>query len=375
MDRIGVMHLTDTLAAGGAERMAVNLVNLLPRSKYRPHLCTTRREGPLSELVANDVRQLSLARRHRFDMGAFRALCDYLTQQKIGILHAHGTSLFIASLASLFPPHPAVVWHDHYGRYKFDDRPVWLYRLAAKRASWVIAVNESLAEWSLRRLHVPAPYVEYVPNFFCESKLDGVVPDLPGAAGSRIVCVANFRPEKDHLTLIHALDIVIQRCPSAHLLLIGAEIDDAYLARVHREVTWRGLEGHVSFLGPRSDVNAILKQCDVGVLSSASEGLPLALLEYGAAGLPVVATEVGQCAEVLDGGSCGLLAPPLAPALQATCLLSLLQSSERRATLGRKFQERVQSVYSPVAAVQRICSIYDAIMRERSLTVTAESPA
>ena len=372
MDRIGVMHLTDTLAAGGAERMAVNLVNLLPRCTYRPHLCTTRREGPLAELVSDDVRRLSLARRHRFDAHALRAMCDYLREQEIGILHAHGTSLFIAAFASLFPPHPAVVWHDHYGRYKFDDRPTWLYRLAAKRLSWVIAVNQPLAEWSRRRLHVRASHVEYVPNFLCESKLGGIVPELPGTTGSRIVCVANFRSEKDHLTLIRALGIVIQQCPSVHLLLIGAESEVSYVARVRREVTQRGLADHVSFLGPRGDVNAILKKCDVGVLSSASEGLPLALLEYGAACLPAVATDVGQCGEVLDGGSCGLLVPAAAPALLGAGLLTLLQSSEQRVALGRKFQQRVQAVYSPAAALRRICSVYEAIMPPQFLAAKVE---
>jgi glycosyltransferase involved in cell wall biosynthesis len=372
MNRIGVMHLTDTLAAGGAERMAVNLVNLLPRSMYQPHLCTTRSEGPLAELVADDVKRLSLMRRHRFDAAALGALCDYMVQHDISILHAHGTSLFIAAFASLFPPHPGVVWHDHYGRYKFDDRPAWLYRIAAKRVSRVIAVNQPLAEWSRRKLRMPTQHVEYVPNFVCESESGQIVRGLPGSRGGRIVCVANFRTEKDHFTLIRSLSIVIQQCPAAHLLLIGAEIDNTYVARVRQEVTQRGLTDHISFLGSRDDVNAILKECDVGVLSSASEGLPLALLEYGAAGLPAVATDVGQCGEVLDSGHCGLLVPAATDELLATALLTLLRSSEQRASLADRFQQRVQTVYSPATALQRICSIYEAMMWPQAVAAKPE---
>ncbi|HSE21523.1 MAG TPA: glycosyltransferase, partial [Pyrinomonadaceae bacterium] len=305
MIRIGVMHLIDSLAAGGAERMTVNLINLLPRSSYRPHLCTTRRDGPLARLVADDVNRLSLKRNHRFDARAFRTMRDYIVENEISILHAHSTSLFIAAVASLFPPHPLLVWHDHYGRYKFDDRPAWLYRLAATRVSRVIAVNQPLAEWSRQKLHMKAQHVEYVSNFVCESESARPQQLLPGSRGNRIVCVANFRPEKDHLTLIGAFDILTQHYPSAHLLLIGADIEGTYAAQVRAEVRHRRLTDHVSFFGPRDDVSSILKRCDVGVLSSASEGLPLALLEYGVAGLPAVATDVGQCGEVLESGRCG----------------------------------------------------------------------
>src|SRR5579863_5854429 len=64
------MHLIDTLAAAGAERVAVNIVNHLPRDRYIPYLCTTRSDGPLDALVAPDVIRLRLQRRSRFDLRA-----------------------------------------------------------------------------------------------------------------------------------------------------------------------------------------------------------------------------------------------------------------------------------------------------------------
>src|SRR5918999_1889196 len=93
-NRTGVMQLTDTLGAGGAERVAVNLANLLPRERYRMYLCTTRRDGPLAGLVADDVGRLCLARRWRFDYRAFGRLVDFIREHKVQILHAHGTALF-----------------------------------------------------------------------------------------------------------------------------------------------------------------------------------------------------------------------------------------------------------------------------------------
>ena len=362
MSHINVLHLTDTLDAGGAERMAVNLVNLLPRGRYRPHLCTTRREGVLANAIAADVQRLRLNRTWRFDAQALRTLARYIDHARIDILHAHGTALFIAVLASRYRPRSVIVWHDHYGRCLFDDRPVWLYRLAARYVKGVVAVNQVLATWAHERLGVPKTRIRYIPNFVMprhdlESDLS-----LPGIAEARIVCVANFRPEKDHFTLVRALMQVVRACPTVQLLLVGAPVEPEYLSRVQHEVERCGLTQHVSILGTRNDVPAILKACSIGVLSSASEGLPLALLEYGSAGLPVVATNVGQCAEVLAEGAAGLVVPPGEPTKLASALISLLRSAERRAELGARFRQRLEAAYSPNAALQQICEFYEEVM-------------
>ncbi len=369
------MHLTDTLDVGGRERVAVDLVNMLPRERYQTHLCTTRRDGPLADLVAEDVGRLRLTRKGRFDVRAIGQLIAYIRKHQVHILHAHETSLFLAAVASLFPPHPAVVWHDHFGGHELAERPAWLYGLAAKRVSGVIAVNQPLADWSRDRLHVPADRVSFIPNFVIEAKNNEKLPDLPGKAGGRIVCVANFRPQKDHPTLLHAMGLVIRQEPAAHLLLVGAGSDRKYLDLVQKHIARQELGGHVSLLGQRRDISAILRACDIGVLSSAAEGLPLALLEYGMAGIPAVVTRVGQCAEVLEQGRVGTLVPPAAPDKLAEALVLLLRSPGRRASLGEQLHRRVQEVYSPGPIIQKICRVYDAVMnsKQRQMLDTTHS--
>ncbi len=364
MRRINLMHLTDTLDAGGLERVAVNLANLMPRDQCSTHLCTTRRDGMLDSLVAQDVGRLRLGRRRRFDVGSVRRLQAYIRENQIELLHAHGTSLFIARAVSLLPPYPAVVWHDHYGRYKFDDRPTWLYRLVARGIGGVIAVNEQLAEWSRSRLRIPERRVWYIPNFICETGQVADLPELPGTSGSRIVCVANFRPEKDHPNLLRAMASVIRIVPSAHLLLVGMSNDPAYVSFVKTQVEDLKLGEHVSLLGAQENVPAILRACDLGVLSSASEGLPLSLLEYGMAGLPSIATQVGQCPEVLDDGV-GRLVPPASPDELAGAILSLLRHPEERAALGVRFRERVTKVYSSGPVIRQVSEVYQAVLTSR----------
>jgi len=367
MSHIGVMHITDTLDAGGSERVAVNIANLLPRQEYEIHLCTTRRDGPLADFLTRDVKRLHLNRKRRLDIQELWRLVDHIRRNHIQILHAHGTSLFTAALASLFPPHPAIVWHDHFGRYAVEDRPSWLYRLAARRVGGVIAVNQPLAEWARQQLRVPAHRVWYVPNFVCDVKPNGELPKLPGSAGQRIVCVANLRPQKDHVTLLSAMALTIQQMPNAHLLLVGESGDAPYFKIIKEKLLQQGLEQNVSLLGGRRDVSSILEGCDIGVLSSASEGLPLALIEYGMAGLPAVATRIGQCAEVLDEGRAGVLIPPAAPDKLAEVLLSLLRSPELRKGFGKRFRRRVEECYSPENSIRQICGVYDTVLSSKKM--------
>jgi glycosyltransferase involved in cell wall biosynthesis len=342
--RPGVLHLVDTLEPGGTERVAVNLVNHLSRERFRPYLGTTRREGALASEVLPDVGRLSLNRSRTLDLGALRRLVAFVRENRISIVHAHSSSLFLAALL----PGVRIVWHDHFGRE--EDRPAWLWRPPARRAAAVVAVSEDLARWSRHRLGVEAVYL---PNFVPEV-LVGPVPDLPGTPGRRVVCVANLRAQKDHLTLLRA----IAHVPEAHLLLAGADVEPAYAARVRSEAV--ALGDRVTFLGSRSDIPDLLRGCDVGVLASASEGFPLSLLEYGRAGLAAVATRVGQCPEVLDGA--GILVPPGDPGALAEALLALLGDPARREELGERLCRRVRERYSASAVMERLEAVYHRVL-------------
>lgn len=370
----GIMHLIDHLQVGGAEQMAVSLANLLPRDRYTPHLCTTRHEGPLAAEIEAHVGRLRLGRTRRFDPSALSRLVSYIREHDVRILHAHSTALFAAYAASFFHPYPAIIWHDHFGR-DLSLRRSWMYRLPARRAAAVIAVSGPLAEWSRDALGVDATRIRLVRNFAAARGVSAAAPLLPGVAAMRVACVANWREQKDHPTLLHAFDLVRRSLPEAQLLLIGTEDPGPYGDQVRAEITRRGLERSVTRMGCRDDVPAILRQCAVGVLSSRSEGLPLALLDYGSAGIAAVATDVGQCPEVLDHGGAGTLVPPGSPAALADALVRLLRDEGARVTAARALHDRVAHQFSPEAALEELGLVYDRVVLGRAAPVPAMATA
>lgn len=362
MNEPGVMQMVDTLSIGGLERVAVNLANLLPRERYSSHLCTTRADGPLSEALLSDVGRLQLDRTRRLELRALRRISVYCKNNNVSIIHAHGSALLVAILASMLPPYPKVVWHVHYGALATKQKLTLIYWLLTKRVAAVLTVNEALATWSREKLQIPAERVHYVRNFVCTGATATPTDELPGRKGSRIVCVANLRPQKDHLTLIRAMSVVVQAVPDATLLLLGATTYAQQLQKIQYEISRNDLHNHVHILGSRQDVAKVLSACDIGVLSSVSEGLPLALIEYGMAGLAVVATDVGQCAEVLDGGQAGLLVSPQDSHDLASALLRILCESDERLALSARFQKHVMENYSSETAMKKVCAIYQQVL-------------
>lgn len=356
---IPVMQIVDTLAPGGLERVAINIANAMPRDKYSSHLCTTRSTGRLQQALLADVGQLHLHRHYRFDLGALARMIRYVRTQRIQILHAHGSAIAISAVVSTFPPFPAVIWHDHFGRYAVESRSVLLYRLLTRSAAAIISVNHQLAQWATQQLNFPSEKVWYVPNFVVPPPEITHAAVLPGYPGTRIVCVANLRPQKDHMVLIRAMELVVREHPKAHLILVGGIIDKGYWQTVQKEIASLHLNGNITWLGIRDDVQAILRGCDIGVLSSVSEGLPLALIEYGMAGLPSVVTRVGQCEEVLDRGDAGILVPPQSPRELGEGICAMLSDPSRRAQFADRFRKYVTQHFSAHGAMKVITEIYE----------------
>ena len=94
MSKLAVLHLIDTLDAGGAEHVAVMLANNLPRDHYRSYICASRQTGSLQSRIQSHVTFFSMRRRGRFDVFAILRLMQFMHHERIRIIHAHTTSLF-----------------------------------------------------------------------------------------------------------------------------------------------------------------------------------------------------------------------------------------------------------------------------------------
>ena len=293
-----VLQLIDSLNPGGSERMAVNYANLLHKNKVQSHICATREGGLLKGDIITGVFYVFLNKKSTFDLNAFLKLRSYLKEQKIDILHAHSTSYFLATLIKFSLPSIKLIWHDHYGNSEFlNDRKSRVLKVCSSFFDGIISVNTKLKIWALEKLSSKNVieinnFISLTQNKNSEIKILGEPEDF------KIVCVANLRPQKDHETLLNAFESLKDKNKMS-LHLIGNNPQTIYSKALLKKINNLSENSKIFYYGSQNNVENLLKQCDLGILSSISEGLPLALLEYGAVGLPVVCTKVGQCEEVI----------------------------------------------------------------------------
>lgn len=353
-----VLQLIDSLEAGGAERMAVQIANELAVAGHNSYLCATRKEGLLKETINETVTYLFAQKNGKLGILATLKIRSFIKHHKIELIHAHGTSFFTAALVKMTMPRLKLVWHDHYGNAAhLHKRPVFILNITSCFFNGIISVNEDLRAWSVKNLSTQK--VVYFRNFISKEDNRSVLPDfinLPGIYNRRIVQLANLRAQKDHLTLFMAFKKVLVLKPGWVLLLVGQDFNDSYAATLRKWVQTHSLENSIFFLGSRNDVTAILKESTIGVLSSKSEGLPVALLEYGMAGLPVVVTDVGACKEVVN--DLGSVVPPKNVAQLATALLEVIEDPLKAKEQGIAFKKHVMTTFDATAYIEKLVRFY-----------------
>ncbi|GAB1855717.1 glycosyltransferase [Flavobacteriaceae bacterium MHTCC 0001] len=351
-----VLQLVDSLDTGGTERVAVNIANALAEETMVSALCSTRREGLLKQSLKSNVIYLYLNKKLKIDIRAIVKLYKFVSHNQIEIIHAHSSSFFLAVVLKLLNRKVKVIWHDHYGKSNFlEKRSHKVLKFCSKFFSHILCVNKALEIWAKEVLKTES--VVYFPNFAIQYHQKPET-QLFGTKGKRIIHLANLRPQKDHIKLLEAFSIVKCKAPEWTLHCVGKDFNDAYANRIKNHTKALNLNSHVFFYGNRHDVTAILNQSDIGVLSSKSEGLPIALLEYGLAELPCVITDVGDCREVISSPDYGVLIEKSTTENLANGLLDLIKNENLRKKTGGFLKEKVLHSFSKETQIRKLINIY-----------------
>jgi glycosyltransferase involved in cell wall biosynthesis len=351
-----VLLLIDSLGVGGTERQAVELLGGLRASgrfDVRPAVIDSGGAWePVAVARAGTV--LRLDRRGRYDVRPVFRLLAAVRREGIALIHGvgwmSGWAGLLAARAAGIPCVCATMFSDPTRR----DLQRRLRRWCAKLADAGVANSAAaLAAHGLRG-HPRAVVIH-----------NGVDMDRFGvrrapADPPTIVMLANFTPYKDHHTVVEALLLLRRDVPDARLLLIGR--DGGTLATTTALIARRGLVDAVRIVTDSIAPEPLLATSHVGVLSSPSEGFSNALLEYMAAGLPVIATACPGNTEVVRDGDTGYVVPfGSAPALAARCV-ALLRDPTRAAAMGRAGRAHAVAHFSRARQVAAYEALYDALL-------------
>jgi L-malate glycosyltransferase len=365
---------------GGTETQAVELARRLDPTRYQVTMGCLRKEGPLlSRLEATPVRVV------HFDVGGgidspsglrgVLRLAVFLRKERFEIMHAHDLwSNLVGMIAATLARVPVTITsqrdlsHDAwYGTYRRR-----FLRFVQRRSSMVLTNAKAIRDGLIAHDHLPEKKVCVVYNGVDLDGFRNAIPNreslFPNSRGRKLaVLVGNMNSDvKGHTVLITAAADMVKLHPEVQFVLVG---DGPKRKDFEAQVEASGLKPNFLFLGRRNDVPQILASCDIAVLPSLAEGLPNAVLEYLAAGLPVVASALGGNLEVIQDGVTGLLVPPQDPQALATALIRLVSDEPFAAKLARSGREHVASNFSFERLVSEVDKLYTQLLTKQPVVV------
>jgi glycosyltransferase involved in cell wall biosynthesis len=343
-DSVRVLWLIKGLGTGGAERLLVSAARVGDHDKFRYEVAyvLAHKDALVPDLASQGVPSTCLSAGHTPWPVALRRL---LTANRYDVVHLH--SPLVAGVARLvvltLPParRPVVVSTEHNTWDSYATRTrllnATLYRTDRRR--WAVSPTVKESIWKPLRGGV-------------EVLIHGIVMgDVAQVAEGRSlraelgieddesvgVTVANFRSEKAYPDLLDAASLAVRQEHRLRLVIVGQGPLESEVRALHAKL---GLDDRCLILGYRDDVPRVLAMGDFFVMSSRFEGLPVALMEAMAAGLPAVATTAGGIPSAVTHGEEGYLSAPGDPKGLADAMVRMARDSTSRARMAAAARRR-----------------------------------
>ncbi|HET9865321.1 MAG TPA: glycosyltransferase [Steroidobacteraceae bacterium] len=357
-----VVQVTESLEIGGAERVVVTLANSLA-ARHESSVICLKQLGPLAAELAG-VPVSCIGKREGNDPAAILRLARAFEAARADVVHAHDWGCYLDAMAAAWMAGIRVAVQTVHGKYMAypPGRLAGLKkslrhmceRRAARRFGNVVCVSDALRAHVAEEIGIGAAQTMTIANGVAVPPLHRNRAPQPGAL--RLVTVGRLAAVKNYELLIRAFAPLAARWPQLSLTFVGDGPERAGLERLASSL---GLAGSVFFLGFRSDIDQLLADSDIFVLTSVSEGIPMSILEAMKCGLPVVATRVGGVPATVADGETGMLVESGDDRALTRALAVLIENPRSAEAMGAAGHARALQKFS----VEAMVGAYEAVYR------------
>jgi glycosyltransferase involved in cell wall biosynthesis len=365
MSALSILHTESSLGWGGQEIRVLTEARGVARQGHEVLLAAPAESRIFQAAKEYGVQAVALpiARKRPAGVGALRRL---FAKRRFDVVNTHSsTDTWLAALASWRRKEaPALVRTRHISAPMPGNAATrWLYNRATAR---IVTTGERVREQVIAEVGAdPARVVSIatgidLARFSPGNRLEARVATGLDTRAPTIGIVATLRSWKGHRFLLEALAALP---PETRLVVVG---DGPQREALEAQARTLGVEARVRFTGNQSDVAPWMRAFDVFCLPSyANEGVPQALMQAMACGLPVVTTPVGSIEEIVSEGQTGLLVPPQSAEALRNAISALLRDSARRSALGARAAAAARERFGEAMMVERMVAVFRAAAGER----------
>jgi len=371
MARKKILHIVEDLKIGGLEKVIASIVTALDKNRFETEVWCLAGGGEIAEeLIGKGFAVRVLGMKSYHNPAQIIALSKLISRSHIDLIHTHGyfASTF-GRLAAILARTPVVITHVHTTFNAFRKRNLLIERSLSYFTHKIVCVSLAVKDFvvEIERISKKKACLIYngveVPRqpeveFHVERKSFGLSENDIVA-----ITVASLTPHKGHQVLIDAGREVSKRHQKVRFLIVG---EGPLTGRLEAYVNDLGLSSSIVFTGRRRNISSLLRLSDFFVFSSTErEGLPLALIEAMAVGLPVIGTRVGGIPEVIQDNVNGLLVVPGDPHELATGIEKLVSDKSIREKMGRNGRRIYEQKFTAERMIREIELLYDELLRRR----------
>ncbi len=377
MSRMKVLHVHTLPVVSGSGINTYLTMKGTPVERFEVALACAP-GGKLNEIVreagmdVHEVRNLVQPLHPLKDILALFEIVRILRREKIDIVHTHNSKAgFLGRLAGRLAGTPVVI-HTVHGFAFHQAESLWrrtifrlLERLAAPWADHTIFISQPMIDWArkegiLRGTSYSKIYSGIDLNAFHgygKKEQRRLREELGLNKESRIIgFVSKLWEGKGHEIALSAMVRVVEDIPDAKLLLVGEGPIKPKLMELSRKLR---IERSVVFAGFRTKIAEITSLCEICILPSFFEGMGRVLLEAGACGKPVVASNVGGIPDVVVDGVTGFLVPPGDPVALSDAVIRIMREPKSARKMGEAARKRINEKYDARTMVREITALYD----------------
>lgn len=364
----------DTSEIGGAGRCILQFLQYGGKGECDPVVAGFRRGPerlwPFREAVESlGVRFEIMRQRHGFDPSVIPAARRLVRANGTDILESHGYKAHILCLA--LKKLTGLPWIAYVHGWTAEDLKIQVYnridRFIIRFADRILPVSGALRQ----KLHLEGKAghkmttVTNAADLVAPGREYSDIRSLLGIGPEQVVIavVGRLSPEKGHKFFVEAFEILSRRYERVSVLFVG---DGQERPELDRMISDKGLSGRILLTGYQDDVSSYYNACDIVVLPSLAEGMPVAALEAMMFEKPVIASRVGGVPEVVVDGETGCLVEPANPVELAEALAGLVGSPDKRYMLGNAGKARAEKHFNPIIRVRKIMNIYNDILTRRA---------
>ncbi len=372
-EKIYIVHVIQRLAMGGLENGLVNLVNHLPRERYRHIIVSLSDTTEFENAIQSDnVEVIALNGRGGVDMTLFRRLYALFQSKKPTIVHSRNMAALETQFVAVLARVPVRI-HGEHGWDMADLQGTkstyrWIRKLLFPFIQRIVVLSNHQKEYIHAHYRVNSAKLVRICNGV---DTDRFSPKRIGAEdGDKIIigCVGRIEEVKNHQLLIQAYAEVLKRHPqwrdTTELQIVGA---GSQLSNIKQLIADLSIVENVTLIGEKMDTAAIYKNWHIYCLPSLAEGISNTILEAMASGLPIVATNVGGNSDLIAENVNGFLVSVAQPDEMAQRLIGYIENTALRQAHAHASRERASTLFSIKTMIDAYAQLYESTLSSAAL--------